>query len=370
VSVGGKAGHSNERIAVAMSGGVDSSVAALLLHREGRDLVGLSLQLHDRSESGAGDFGRCCSPRDFLDARRVADRVGFPFYVLNMEEEFRKSVLDDFVSEYLSGRTPLPCAHCNSEVKFGDLMRRARALGCRRVATGHYARRQRDPETGTVRLMRARDREKDQSYFLFGLTALQLEDALFPVGDLTKEEVRELAEEAGLHVARKPESMDICFLSREGYRGFLESRLGNLHPRGGDFVDPEGRVLGRHAGIHRFTVGQRRGLGLAGERAWYVLEIRPDSRQVVLGREEEQYRSVCTVRGPNWIGGEAPRKEFQATVQLRHRHPGAEAVVEARGDGTVRLEFLKPQRAITPGQAAVFYCGEEVLGGGFIASAN
>jgi tRNA-specific 2-thiouridylase len=362
--------RAGERIAVAMSGGVDSSVAALLLHRQGLDLVGLSLQLHDRTEGDSEAFGRCCSPRDFLDARQVAGQVGFPFYVLNLERDFRRAVLDDFESEYLSGRTPLPCAHCNTELKFGELMRRALSLGCGRVATGHYARLGRDEETGKPRLLRARDREKDQSYFLFGLTPEQLENSIFPVGDLEKAEVRRLAEEAGLGVARKPESMDICFLSRDGYRGFLEARLGERTPAPGEFVDRQGRVLGPHGGVHLFTVGQRRGLGISGEQPWYVVEIRPENRQVILGREREQYGSGCTVPEPNWIGGEAPLREFQALVQIRHRHPGAEALIAPDGKGGVRLTFHEPQRAITPGQAAVFYRGEDVLGGGFIGAAH
>ncbi len=358
------------RIAVAMSGGVDSSVAALLLHRQGKQLVGLSLQLHDRSEGDPARFGRCCSPRDFLDARRVADLVGFPFYVLNMEDGFRRAVVDDFVAEYSSGRTPLPCAHCNSEIKFGDLMRRAVALGCEAVATGHYARRRRDRATGRTRLLRARDREKDQSYFLFGLTGEQLDRSLFPVGDLTKGEVRAEADRAGLPVARKPESMDICFLSRDGYRGFLQIELGGRRPGGGQFVDREGRVLGRHGGVHLFTVGQRRGLGVPGERAWYVVEIRSGTGEVVLGHEEEQYGDCLTVSRPNWIGIDPPRRSLEALVQIRHRHPGAEAVLEPAGEGEVRVRFRSPQRAITPGQAAVFYRDEELLGGGFIGAAH
>jgi tRNA-specific 2-thiouridylase len=359
-----------ERIAVAMSGGVDSSVAALLLRRQERNLVGLSLQLYDAGGGGPERFGRCCSLRDFLDARQVADRLGFPFYVLNMEEEFRRAVLEDFVSEYSAGRTPLPCAHCNSELKFGELLRRAEGLGCGRVATGHYARLGRDAATRRPRLLRAKDREKDQSYFLFGLTPEQLERSLFPVGDLTKEEVRRLASEAGLPVAHKPESMDICFLSGDGYRGFLHRVLGEAAPSTGEFVDREGRVLGRHGGIHLFTVGQRRGLGLPGERRLYVLEIREKERQVVLGREEEQYRTSCSVPRPNWIGVDPPRWNLEAVVQIRHRHPGCEATLEPGRNGAIQIRFRSPQRAVTPGQAAVFYREDEVLGGGFIESAH
>jgi len=366
----GDAGVAEGRIAVAMSGGVDSSVAALLLHSQGKDLVGLCLQLHGGSEGDPGRFGRCGSPRHFLDARRVADQVGFPFHVLNMEKEFRSAVLDDFVAEYSTGRTPLPCAHCNSEVKFGELMRRAEGLGCWQVATGHYARLRRDPATGRTRLLRGKDREKDQSYFLFGMTREQLDRALFPVGDLLKKEVRTLAAEAGLRVADKPESMDICFLSGEGYRGFLKKELGDAAPGAGEFVDRDGRVLGTHDGVHLFTVGQRRGLGLSGEQAWYVLEIRGEKRQVVLGREQEQYRSSCSVPRPNWIGMEPPRRSVEAAVQIRHRHPGCEAVVEPDGDGSIRIRFRRPQRAVTPGQAAVFYREDEVLGGGFIGSTH
>src|SRR5437867_3616743 len=254
-----------ERIAVAMSGGVDSSVAALLLCGEGRGIIGFSLQLHDRVGQDSQSFGRCCSPRDFLDARLVADRIGFPFYVLNLEEEFRRTVLENFISEYASGRTPVPCAHCNSDVKFGQLMIRARLLGCERVATGHYARLATDPVSGRTRLLRGRDHEKDQSYFLFGLSREQIDHALFPVGDLTKETVRRLASEAGLGVADKRESMDICFVPKGGYRHFLEREMGESLPRGGEIVDRQGKVLGHHEGVHLFTVGQRRGSAWAGE---------------------------------------------------------------------------------------------------------
>ena len=355
-----------ERVAVAMSGGVDSSVAALLLHQEGRDLVGLSLQLHDRRGGEPERFGRCCTPRDFLDARRVAEQIGFPFYVLNMEEEFRRAVVGNFVREYASGRTPVPCALCNSEVKFGDLLERAGTLGCEGVATGHYARVSTDPASGRTILLRGRDRQKDQSYFLFGLSREQLNRAIFPVGNLAKDEVRGLAARAGLPVADKPESMDICFLAGEGYHAFVQKEMGERAPGAGEIVDREGRVLGNHGGVHRFTVGQRKGLGLLGGQPWYVLEIRPEQRQVVVGPETEQYRSSFMVSRPNWIAIDPPRRSLEALVQIRHRHAGAEATLEPTGGCSLTVRFRVPQRAVTPGQAAVFYRGEEVLGGGFI----
>jgi tRNA-uridine 2-sulfurtransferase len=366
----GKQVLSEARIAVAMSGGVDSSVAALILHRQGEDLVGLSLQLYDAGAGEAGRFGRCCSPRDFLDARLVAERVGFPFYVLNMEREFRRSVIDDFVREYRDGRTPIPCAHCNTQVKFKDLLARAATLGCHRLATGHYARLAWDPATGRTRLLRARDREKDQSYFLFGLTPLQRDRAIFPVGDLSKDAVRELARQAQLGVAEKPESMDLCFLPEGDPGGFLDRELSGEGPRAGDIVDGSGKVLGKHQGIHRYTVGQRRGLGIAGSDALYVLEIQAENRRIVVGTKEEQFRESCHVPAPNWIGMDAPTKPVDAVIQIRHRHAPAEGTLRPDARGGIAIQFREAQRAVAPGQAAVFYRDDEVLGGGFIHSSH
>jgi tRNA-uridine 2-sulfurtransferase len=367
---GRKQEPSEARIAVAMSGGVDSSVAALILHRQGEELVGLSLQLYDAGAGESGRFGRCCSPRDFLDARRVAQRVGFPFYVLNMEREFRRSVIDDFVREYREGRTPIPCAHCNSQVKFKDLLVRAATLGCHRLATGHYARLAWDPATSRTRLMRARDREKDQSYFLFGLTAYQRDHAVFPVGDLSKNAVRELAREAQLEVAEKPESMDLCFLPEGDPAGFLDRELSGEGPCEGDIVDRSGNVLGKHQGIHRYTVGQRRGLGIAGSEALYVLEIQAADRRIVVGPKKEQLRGSCHVPAPNWIGMDAPRKAVDAVIQIRHRHAPAQGTLRPDARGGVAVQFREAQRAVAPGQAAVFYRDDEVLGGGFIHSSH
>jgi len=358
------------RIAVAMSGGVDSSVAALILHRQGESLVGLSLQLHDASGGESGRAGRCCSPRDFLDARLVAERVGFPFYVLNMEREFRRSVIDDFVREYREGRTPIPCAHCNTQVKFKDLLLRATTLGCQRLATGHYARLAWDPVAGRTRLMRARDREKDQSYFLFGLTPFQMDRALFPVGDLTKAAVRELAREAQLGVAEKPESMDLCFLPEGDPGGFLDRELAGEGPGEGEIVDGSGKVLGRHRGVHRYTVGQRRGLGIPGSDALYVLEIRAGEKRIVVGTREDQLRGGCHVPAPNWIGIDPVTKPVDALIQIRHRHPPAEGTLLPDARGGVAVRFREAQCAVAPGQAAVFYRDDLLLGGGFIHSAH
>ncbi len=354
------------RIAMAMSGGVDSSVAALLLRRQGASLVGISLHLTDVSGGG-----RCCSPRDFLDARMVAEKLDFPYYVLNMEREFRAAVIEDFIREYRSGRTPLPCAHCNTQVKFGDLLKRAELLGCGRVATGHYARLSWDGAAGRTRLWRARDREKDQSYFLFGLEDRQRDRALFPLGDLSKGAVRTLAREAGLAVADKPESMDLCFLPGGGHGVLVERETGLAsETAGGDFLDRDGKILGRHRGVHHYTVGQRRGLGVSGPEPYYVVEIRASDNSVVLGTAQEQLRRECHVPRPNWIGVRPPGSPLEALVQIRHRHPGGAATLAPDPAGGVRVRFCDPQRAIAPGQAAVFYRDDEVLGGGFIAAAH
>lgn len=353
--------------AVAMSGGVDSSVAAALLARSKRPVVGFSMQLVDRLARETDRYGRCCSPDDFRDARAVADRCGFPHYVLDLEEEFRETVLVPFAEDYARGRTPSPCVRCNTFVKFGALLARARAVGAERVATGHYALLERDRRTGRMLLRRAADADKDQSYFLFDLTEEQRRRAEFPLGGLRKEDVRAAARELGLPVADKPESQDLCFVSRgEDYRSFL-ARHGLDSWRGGEIVDGEGRLLGRHTGLGNFTVGQRRGLGVAAGRRLYVIEMDEGSRRIVLGAERDLFRDEMTIERARWIPFDRPGGVVRATVRIRSNHEGAAARVEDLGDGRARIRFEAPQRAVTPGQAAVVYDGDLVLGGGWIA---
>jgi tRNA-specific 2-thiouridylase len=345
-----------------MSGGVDSSVAAALLAEQGHDVIGLSMQLYD--QRGGESFGSCCTLDDLYDARRVATSIGIPHYILNFERQFEETVIANFVREYAAGRTPIPCSHCNSDLKFSTLLDRARGFGAEHVATGHYARVERR-EDGRWLLKRSSDRDKDQSYFLFSLTQEQLARAAFPVGDLTKPRVRDEARRLGLNVAEKPDSQEICFVPGGDYASFVAKKNPDA-ARSGAIVNEQGQKLGEHAGVHRFTVGQRKGLGVAAPAPLYVLKLEPDTRTVVVGPREALERTTLTAADVNWIACAAPKDWIRVEAQIRHRHQPAAARVRALPDGRAELEFERPQSAITPGQAVVFYDGDVVVGGGWI----
>jgi tRNA-specific 2-thiouridylase len=356
-----------ERIVVGMSGGVDSSVAAALLVEQGYDVVGVTLRVwagNDASTDRA--FGSCCSPETVADARAVARRLGIPYYLLNTEEEFDRVVIDRFVDAYRAGQTPVPCVACNRDLKFGSLLRRALAWDATAVATGHYARITRDPATGRALLWKGSDPAKDQSDFLWPLTQEQLRAARFPLGHLTKSAVRARARAAGLPVADKPESQEICFIPDGDYRKFLARRSPEaLRP--GPIVDRDGRRIGMHRGVAAYTIGQRRGLGLAAGRSLYVTDLDAERNVVTVGEARDLDQSTLIARETNFIAGEPSPAPMRVEAKIRHKHEAAAATVCARGDGTAEVTFDAPQRAITPGQSVVFYRGDLVVGGGVIA---
>src|SRR5713101_1355828 len=362
-------------VAVAMSGGVDSSTVAALLQEQGRPVIGLTMQLWNqrRLPELQGDRPaqhRCCSLDDVYDAKRVAQHLQFPHYVVNFERQFEERVVRPFVDQYLSGRTPIACTNCNTDVKFEPLLRMARQIGAERLATGHYARIRKNDQTGRWELLRARDETKDQSYFLWGLSQEQLSRSDFPLGELTKDEVRALARRVNLPVAEKPESMELCFVPTGNYvqliQAYSHERGISLQNEDGEIVNETGDVIGRHNGIHNFTIGQRKGLGFATGKPVYVLSIDPEKNRVVVGEDDALRKTVCEVEGVNWISRENPSAPLRAFAKIRHKHEPAPATIEQLDATTARVTFDAPQRAITPGQAAVFYHGDIVLGGGWI----
>ena len=357
-----------------MSGGVDSSVAAALAVDQGHEVVGVSMQLYDQRTGTADEpatrFGSCCTLDDLADARRAAQAIGVPHYIMNFERHFTAHVVQPFVDAYLSGHTPIPCTRCNSDVKFATLLERAEALGADALATGHYVRVEHAEEGDVYRLRRGRDGSRDQSYFLHSLTQGQLARAVFPVGGMEKGEVRAYARARDLPVADKAESREICFVPDGDYAAFVERHAGDRAPGGGAIVDIEGRHLGSHGGIHRFTVGQRKGLGVSAPAPLYVLSLDAASNRVVVGPRTLVERRSLVASEVNWIAGEAPAAPIRVTAQVRYKHTAAAATVTPTGAAAVRVTFDTPQPAIAPGQSVVFYDDDEVVGGGWIVSAD
>jgi len=365
----------SETIAVAMSGGVDSSVVAGMLHRAGERVIGLTMQLWNQRRlpeiAAEGATGRCCSLDDVYDARHVAQQLGIPYYVVNFEQRFEQQVVKPFIDEYLAGRTPIPCTLCNNFIKFDQFLAVAEGVGAERIATGHYARIAWNPDSGRWEMRRSADRAKDQTYFLCGLTQEQLSRTRFPLGGFEKSAVRELAREIGIATAQKPDSQEICFVPNGDYAGFIDAyfREQGIPPAEtrGELVTTDGRVVGEHSGVHHFTVGQRRGLRVAAGEPLYVIATEPATRRVIIGRNDALLRASMRVKDVNWISIPAPSEPVRAEVKIRNKHAAAAATILPWSDpARLEVRFDEPQRAVTSGQGAVFYSGDLVLGGGWI----
>jgi len=351
----------NKRVLVAMSGGVDSSVAAAILKESGYEVIGATMKIWPKELCGQEKEKTCCSLKDIEDARKVSRDLGIRHYVLNLEEDFRKDVIDYFADEYFSGRTPNPCIVCNEKIKFGSLLKKAESLDCDFIATGHYARIE---INYSIRLRESADKAKDQSYVLFCLKQSRLKKILFPLGALTKNNVRLKAKELGLNVHDKPDSQEICFVPDNDYSGFIK-KYRDIKPQKGDVIDSSGKALGQHAGFWNFTIGQRRGLGIAGKAPLYVIEIKPKQNIVVVGGAGDAKKKKFLVKRVNWLEKDV-KKETELEVKIRYNHKKAKALVKDLGGDAAEIDFKEPQNAITPGQAAVFYDGEYVTGGGWI----
>lgn len=357
-----------KRVVVAMSGGVDSSVTAALLKEEGYEVIGITMQIwpSNKLAEEAERFGGCCGLSAVEDAKRVVEKLNIPHYVLNFREVFEKKVIADFCSEYKEGRTPNPCIRCNQYIKFGTLLLKAKELDAEYIATGHYARIEYDEKRKRYFLRKGIDPKKDQSYVLYVMTQEQLKHTLMPLGTLTKERVREIARELNLPIASKPESQEICFIPNTDYHGFLRTRIGTDSLKEGLIMDKRGKVLGKHKGIVFYTIGQRRGLGIAAGKPLYVIAINKDKNILVVGSEKETLRDRLIAGDVNWIAFDKLKKPIGVKAKIRYRHREAEAKVIPHGSNKVEVRFRRPQRAITPGQAVVFYDKDMLIGGGII----
>jgi len=354
------------KIAVAMSGGVDSSVAAAILKEQGHEVMGLTMQLWSNGYRDMLAAGRCCSQEDIQDAINVAKKLNIPHYVINLEEDFRKTIFTYFIESYRNGRTPNPCIYCNSQIKFHRLLMFGKKAGFDKIASGHYAQVEFSPQRKRYVIKKGKDGDKDQSYFLFNLSQEQLAQIVLPLGKLRKQEVRSIAEKLSLPVAKKDESQEICFVKNGSYIPFIEFYMTPHLPKPGDIVDLEGNAIGKHKGIHRYTVGQRRGMGVAHKNPLYVINIDAEKNQIIAGPAEQTYNDKLVAEKLNWVSIERLSQPIEVMAKIRYRHTGAKALVYPQKNGLVLVEFEKPQRAITPGQAVVFYQADLLLGGGWI----